>query len=155
MDPGTGTRTATVHASAVLAGARAVLIRGPAGAGKSRLALGLIQAAECRLITFARLVGDDRVELAASHGRLLARPPPALAGLIEVRGLGIRRLDHEPVAVIGLVVDLAAPDAERLPGSAGQEVAISGVYIPLLAIGPGLDPLPAVLARLLTSPAEI
>ena len=155
MDAGTGAQTATVHASAVLAGARAILIRGPAGAGKSRLALGLIQAAQCRLITFARLVGDDRIELAASHGRLLARPPPTLAGLIEVRGLGIRRLDHEPVAVIGLVVDLASPVAERLPGSTEQEVTIAGIILPLMAIGPGLDPLPAVLARLLTSQAEI
>ena len=40
---------------------------------------------------------------------------PELAGLIEVRGLGIRRLPYEPVAVVGLVVDLAAPDGERLP----------------------------------------
>jgi HPr kinase/phosphorylase len=151
MDP----KAATVHASAVLAGRRAVLIRGPAGAGKSRLALALIQAADCGLIPFARLVGDDRVELAACHGRLLARPAQALAGLIEVRGLGIRRLDHEPVAVIGLVVDLASPDAERLPGPAEQEVAIAGISLPLLAIGPGLDALPAVLARLLTSRAEI
>src|SRR5438105_3331163 len=94
--------SATVHASAVLAGARAILIRGPAGAGKSRLALALIGAAECGLIAFARLVGDDRLQLAAAHGRLLARAPPALAGLIEVRGLGLRRLEHEPVAVIGL-----------------------------------------------------
>jgi HPr kinase/phosphorylase len=151
MDP----KAATVHASAVLAGRRAVLIRGPAGAGKSRLALALIQAADCRLIPFARLVGDDRVELAACHGRLLARPAQALAGLIEVRGLGIRRLDHEPVAVIGLVVDLARPEAERLPGPAEQEVAVAGIILPRLAIGPGSDPLPAVLARLLTASAEV
>jgi HPr kinase/phosphorylase len=148
-------KTATVHASAVLAGPRAILIRGPAGAGKSRLALALIRAAECGLITFARLVGDDRLELAASHGRLLARCPPALAGLIEVRGLGIRRLDHEPVAVVGLVVDLAVPEAERLPATAATEVAISSIILPRLAMGPGSDPMPAVLARLLTSGAEV
>ncbi len=148
-------QTSTVHACAVLAGARAILIRGPAGAGKSRLALGLIQAAEGGLLSFARLVGDDRLELAASHGRLLARPAPALAGLIEVRGLGIRRLDHEPVAVVGLVVDLADLQAERLPGTSGQEVAISGIILPRLAIAPGSDPLPAVLARLLTAHAEV
>jgi HPr kinase/phosphorylase len=150
----TASTTATVHASAVLAGARAVLIRGPSGAGKSRLALGLIQAAERGLLTFARLVADDRVELSAAHGRLLARAPPALAGLIEVRGLGIRRLDHEPVAVVGLVVDLAAPEAERLPGPAAQEIVVAGIKTPRLAVGIGLDPLPAVLARLLTAPAE-
>jgi HPr kinase/phosphorylase len=147
--------TATVHASAVLAGPRAILIRGPAGAGKSRLALALIQAAECGLITFARLVGDDRIELAATHGRLLARPPQALAGLIEVRGLGIRRLDYEPVAVVGLVVDLAIPEAERLPGLAGQEVAVAGIILPRLTIGPDMDPMPAVLARHLTAGAEV
>jgi HPr kinase/phosphorylase len=147
--------SATVHASAVLVGPRAVLIRGPAGAGKSRLALALIQAADCGLVTFARLVGDDRIELAACHGRLLARPARPLAGLIEVRGLGIRRLDHEPVAVIGLVVDLGAAAAERLPGTARQEVEVSGIMLPLLAIGPGFDPVPAVLARLLTLAAEV
>src|SRR5450755_1201828 len=137
-------KTATVHASAVLAGPRAILIRGPAGSGKSRLALALIQAAECGRITFARLVCDDRIELMAAHGRLLARSPQALAGLIEVRGLGIRRLAHEPVAVIGLVVELAMPEAERLPEAAEREVAVSGIKLPRLAVGPGTDPLPAV-----------
>jgi HPr kinase/phosphorylase len=149
------TGSATVHASAVLAGSRAILIRGPAGAGKSRLAWGLIQAAECGLIPFARLVGDDRIELAAAHGRLLARPPQALAGLIEVRGLGIRRLDHEPVAVVGLVVDLAVAEAERLPAAAEQEVEIAGIILPRLAFGLGADPMPALLARHLTAGAEV
>jgi HPr kinase/phosphorylase len=150
-----GPATTSVHASAVLAGARAILIRGPAGTGKSRLALGLIQAAQCRLIPFARLVGDDRIELAAAHGRLLARAPPALAGLIEVRGLGIRRLAHEPVAVVGLVVDLALPQAERLPGITEREVEVDGILLPRLAVRPGCDPMPAVLARLLTSYVEV
>ena len=44
------TKSATVHASAVLAGPRAILIRGPAGAGKSRLALAVIQAAQCGIV---------------------------------------------------------------------------------------------------------
>jgi serine kinase of HPr protein (carbohydrate metabolism regulator) len=148
-------QTSTVHASAVLAGPRAILIRGPSGAGKSRLALALIQAAQTGLLTFARLVADDRVELAASHGRLLARPPAALAGLIEVRGLGIRRLDHEPVAVVGLVVDLAAAGARRLPEASERETLISGIKVPSLPIAPGADPLPAVLALLLTADAGL
>jgi HPr kinase/phosphorylase len=148
-------KTATVHASAVLAGRRAVLICGPAGAGKSRLALALVQAADGGLLSFARLVGDDRIELAVAHGRLLARPAQALAGLIEVRGLGIRRLAYEPVAVIGLVVDLAVTEAERLPEAAGEEIEVAGIKLPRLAVGPGSDPLPAVLARLLTASAEV
>ncbi len=105
----------TIHASAVLVGARAVLIRGAAGSGKSSLALALISAGENGTFKFARLVGDDRVHVEAAHGRLLVRPHATLAGLIEVRGLGIRRLPFEPLAVVGLVVDLGA-DSERLPG---------------------------------------
>jgi serine kinase of HPr protein (carbohydrate metabolism regulator) len=142
----------TVHATAALAGARAVLIRGPAGAGKSRLALALLAAAQTGLIPFARLVGDDRLHLEESHGRLLARPAPALAGLIEVRGLGLYRLDHEPVAVVGLVVDLGADDAERLPERA--EAVVGGVRLPRLAVAAGADPLPLVLAAL-AAPAGI
>lgn len=138
--------TATVHASAVLAGARAVLIRGGSGSGKSRLAMALIQAAETGSLRFARLVGDDRVHIEVRHDRLLVWPAPALAGLIEVRGLGIRRLDHEPVAVVGLVVDLAAEDAERLP--AASDTVVSGIRLPRLAVAAGADPLPAVIALL-------
>jgi HPr kinase/phosphorylase len=136
----------TVHASAVLVGARAVLIRGPSGAGKSRLALALIEAARAGTLRFARLVGDDRVHLEPANGRLLVRPAEALAGLIEVRGIGIRRFDHEPCAVVGLLVDLAAADAERLPETERQHAAIAGLSLPRLAIAAGAEALPAVLA---------
>ena len=60
----------TIHASAVLVGPRAVLIRGASGAGKSRLAFDLI-AAGGRLLPFARLVADDRTTVEAVGGRLL------------------------------------------------------------------------------------
>ena len=149
------TDSPTVHASAVLVGARAVLIRGPAGAGKSRLALALIEAAQTPLIPFARLVADDRVELEARHGRLLARAPEALAGLIEVRGLGIRRLPYEPVAVIGTIVDLAAPDAQRLPSPPERQVEVAGILLPRLAVASGVDPFPAVLALFGTPDAGV
>jgi HPr kinase/phosphorylase len=145
--------TPTVHASAVLVGRRAVLIRGPAGAGKSQLALALLQAADTGLLQFARLVGDDRVHLEARHGRLLVRPAAALAGLIEVRGLGVRRLDYEPVAVVGLVVDLAAEDAERMP--AASETVLLGVPVRRLALPPGAAPLAPVLALLRSPDGDI
>jgi HPr kinase/phosphorylase len=145
---------ATVHASAVLVGSHAVLIRGPAGAGKSSLAFALIGAAQSGRIPFARLVADDRVALAASHGRLLARPAEALAGLIEVRGLGIRRLDYEPVAVVGWVVDLADPKASRLPEAADREVTLAGITLPRLGIAAGTDPLSAVSALWSTAERE-
>jgi HPr kinase/phosphorylase len=139
----------TIHASAVLVGARAVLIRGPSGSGKSRLALELIQAARGGALRFARLVGDDRVHIEAANSRLLVRPAPTLAGLLEVRGVGIVKLPHEPSAVVGLVVDLGA-EAERLPVAAQQRTELEGVALARLAVAAGAAALPAVLA-LLTS----
>ena len=137
----------TIHASAVLVGARAVLIRGPSGSGKSRLAFDLISAAGGPM-RFARLVADDRAELEAAGGRLLVRPAPALAGLIEVCGLGIRRLPYEPVAVIGLVVDLAAADAQRLPGPEQARITIEGIPLARIAVAPGEAAFARVIAAL-------
>jgi HPr kinase/phosphorylase len=144
----TAAERGTVHASAVLVGARAVLIRGPSGSGKSRLALDLIQAAEGGTLLFARLVADDRVHLQRSGGRLLVRPAEALAGLIEVYGVGVLRLQYEPSAVVGLVVDLGAADAERLPDPASRTTEIAGIKLPRLAVASDSAALPAVLAVL-------
>lgn len=138
----------TIHATAVLVGARAVLIQGPPGAGKSRLALALLAAAQTGQLAFARLVADDRALIEPMHGRLLVRPAPALAGLIEVRGLGIRRVPFEPVAVVGTVVELAAKDAGRLPEPASRDVLIAQIRLPRLAVAPGIEPLPLLLAAL-------
>ena len=63
-----------MHASAVLVGDRAVLIRGPSGSGKSRLAFDLILAGRSGQIPPAILVGDDRVHLDTSGENLIARP---------------------------------------------------------------------------------
>jgi len=123
----------THHASAVLIGPKAILIRGPSGRGKSSLAWRLIEAGRQRLLPFARLVGDDRVELAAAHGRLLVRPAQTLAGLVEIRCLGIRKLAFEPVAQVGLVVDLGPPGPERLPEPGATIITIEGITLPRLA----------------------
>jgi HPr kinase/phosphorylase len=140
----------TIHASAILLGARAVLIRGPAGSGKSRLALALLQAGNVGLLPFTRLVGDDRLHVAAVHGRLLVRPARTLAGLIEVRGLGIRRVPFEPVAVVSMAVDLAAGDSERLPGRESAVTEVAGISLPRLAVAPGDDAFPPLIAALQT-----
>ena len=139
-----------IHGSAVLAGARAVLIRGAAGSGKSSLAFALIRAGETGALPFTRLVGDDRVYIEAAHGRLTVRPAAALEGLIEIRGLGIRRLAFEPLAVVGLVVDLGASDSERLPAADSAVTEVAGIGLPRLAVAPGTDPLPLLFAALRT-----
>jgi HPr kinase/phosphorylase len=143
--------SATVHASAVKVGDRAVLIRGPSGSGKSRLALDLILAGRAGQLPPAILVGDDRVHLATDGEKCWVRPARELAGLIEIRGLGIRRLDHAGEAVVGLVVDLAAIDAERLPPPEALEIDLSGVKIPRIPVDPSFNPLPLVVAALTTT----
>jgi len=144
----------TIHASAVLVGGRAVLIQGPSGSGKSRLALALLQAAQNGALPFARLVGDDRVHVERAHGRLLVRPAEALAGLLEVRGLGIRRVPFEPLAVVGLVVELGLAGPDRLPDPAAGKAEIGGIRLPRLAVAGGRDPLPLVLAYLRTPDSQ-
>jgi HPr kinase/phosphorylase len=139
---------ASVHASAVLVGNRAVLIRGPSGSGKSRLAFDLVLAGRSGQIAPAMLVGDDRVHLGVSAGQLIVRPAPALAGLIEIRGLGIRRCDFVNEAVVGLIVDLDAADAARLPPPLALTAELSGIKIPRIPVGIGYEARPLVIAAL-------
>ena len=141
----------SVHASAVKVGTLAVLIRGPSGSGKSRLAFDLIMAGRAGVVERAVLVGDDRVRLDTAGGELLVSAVPELAGLIEIRGLGIRRCDYVPEAVVALVVDLAAEDAERLPPPEALEVRLNGVLIPRIPVGTRYQPLPLVVAALTTT----
>ena len=141
----------TIHASAVLLGPRAALICGRSGSGKSRLALALLEAANSGALPFARLVADDRAQVEAVHGRLIVRPATALAGLIEVHGLGIRRVAFERIAVVDFLVELAAENAARLPDAAARRAIVAGIGVPRLAVAPGADPLPLVLAYLATA----
>ena len=141
---------ASVHASAVRVGNRGVLIRGPSGSGKSRLAFDLITSGRSGQIAPAILVGDDRVHLDTDAGQLHVRPADELAGLIEIRGLGIRHLPFEPVAVVGLVIDLAVNETERLPGQADLRVVIAGITLRRIPVGVGIDPFGLVIAALRT-----
>ena len=117
---------ACVHASCVAIGGRGVLLVGPSGSGKSDLALRLVDGG-------AELVADDRVALRRAGGRLVADAPPALAGLLEVRGLGIVRLPARGPTALALVADLdPAREIERLPEAAARELL--GVALPALAV---------------------
>jgi HPr kinase/phosphorylase len=146
--------TGSVHASAVVVGDCGVLIRGPSGAGKSRLAFDLILAGRAGQIATATLVGDDRVLLEAVQDRLMVRPVPELAGLIEIRGLGIRACDFVEQAWVGLMVDLSAEDADRLPEPESLVVNLHGIKIPRIPAGIGFSALPLVLAAFSTRPSD-
>ena len=123
-----------IHATAVArhtpAGWRGALIQGPSGVGKSDLALRLIGQGW-------RLIADDWTHLWASDGALYAATPAAIAGRIEVRGLGIVVAPIRPLARMVLAVQCTHEAIERLPEPAAW--AWSGVEIPQLR----LDPRPA------------
>ncbi len=120
------TKAALVHATAVAIEGRGLLLRGPPGAGKSDLALRLIDRG-------ARLVADDQAELRRAGKRILVGAPAAIAGLIEVRGIGIIRLDALKEAPLALLVDLVSPaEVERLPDRRFEDVL--GLTIPLIAL---------------------
>jgi HPr kinase/phosphorylase len=149
-----GAGPASVHATAVQVGNHAVLIRGPSGAGKSLLAFELILAGRSGQIPPTLLVGDDRVHLETRAAQVLVRPAPRLAGLIEIYGLGIRRCEFAEEAILGLVVDLAAPDAERLPPPEAFWTSICGIKLPRIPILRGFSGLPVIAAALTTMNAD-
>ncbi|NNG04565.1 MAG: hypothetical protein HKM95_10755 [Inquilinus sp.] len=131
----------TVHATCVAVESVGILLRGPSGSGKSDLALRLIDGG-------ASLVADDRVHLAPGEGddsgAVVARPPAALAGLLEVRGLGPVPVATVPSVRLGLVVDLRPGEPlERLPDP--TSCAYLGVTLPLLQLDPFRPSAPAVL----------
>ncbi len=113
--------TSQVHGTCVAIAGIGVLLRGPSGSGKSDLALRLIDRG-------AQLVADDRVTLQREEDGIVASAPPALAGRIEVRGLGVARLPSVARARLGVVIDLVdATAVERLPDRAGCELLGVGV----------------------------
>lgn len=114
---------------------RGLLIEGPPGSGKSSLALALIDRG-------AVLVGDDGVALERRGDRLWAHPPPAIAGKLEIRGVGIIDL---PAAAAPLALVLSLGDAaDRLP--AAVPVDREGLPLPWLRFQ-AAAPLAAVRAE--------
>lgn len=122
-----------IHASTVVIGERGILVRGASGSGKSTLALALIEAA-CQRSRFARLVADDRTEIVARGGRLLARPVSPLEGLVERRGLGLTPERHLDAVVVSLIVDLVPEEPPRLPDPEDLVVTLSGIGLPRLKL---------------------
>lgn len=128
-----------IHASCALIGRQGVLILGESGSGKSDLLLRLMDDG-------ARLVADDRTELYIAGKRLMARAPKSIAGLMEVRGLGIIKQPFAKSAAVALAVQLGM--AERLPERA--------FYAPPEGL-PQVKPVPLIVldGREASAPARI
>ncbi|MGE4373224.1 MAG: HPr kinase/phosphorylase [Xanthobacter sp.] len=123
--PGEGFVRPSIHAGCVAVGDAGILVRGPAGSGKSTFILKLILDAP-RCLPQGELVADDRVLLSLGHGALWAAPSPVLAGLVEVRGLGILRFPHRPYVRLTHVVDLGEEN-DRLPER--RNVDVKGINL--------------------------
>lgn len=121
-----------LHASAVALDGAAIMLRGPSGSGKSTICLALIEHYG------AQLIADDRLYADTDADTVMLRPHDGLAGLIEMRGLGVLRMAHLPTARLALVVELVAADAvPRIAPMATTEIA--GCAIALLRLH-GHDP---------------
>jgi hypothetical protein len=118
----------TIHATCVAIGGRGILLLGPSGAGKSDLALRLIDRG-------AKLVSDDRVVTIVAGTQLRASPPPAIAGKLEVRGIGIVECPY--ISDVPLALCLALDQApDRMPPDVLPIRTIDGIALPLLALAP-------------------
>ncbi|MGQ3673580.1 HPr kinase/phosphorylase [Xanthobacter sp. TB0136] len=117
----------TIHASCVAIGTAGVLIRGSSGTGKSALALQLMLDAP-RALPLARLVADDRVHLKTHGPLLMASAPPILSGLLEVRGLGLRRFPFQAEVALTHLIDLGH-DGPRLPDEQTGQIMLSGIKL--------------------------
>ena len=106
--------SASVHATCVAIKGRGVLIEGASGAGKSDLALRLIDRG-------AVLVSDDQVLLARRGDAVYASAPATIAGKLEVPGLGIVELPYAASAPVALLVRIGSP--ERMPEPGSRDVA--------------------------------
>ncbi len=151
MAPTDATDSQILHGTAIALGDRAVLLRGASGAGKSDLALRAMAASlGCFAERPFELVGDDQVIVHRAGERLMVNAHPRLAGLIEVRGLGILPVPHKPEAGLLLVADLAAGrDIVRLLDP-WPVTDVLGVPMPVMRIAPFEASAPLKLALALT-----
>jgi len=98
----------TLHATTIAFDGRAILLTGASGSGKSALALQLMAIG-------AGLVADDQTILTLQGAQIIATCPPAIAGMIEARGVGLLNTPPLPQAIVALVIDLDRVETERLP----------------------------------------
>lgn len=124
-----------LHGTALVLRDRGVLITGDSGSGKSRLALALMSWAS-RHGFFCRLVADDQLFAENRSGRLVLRAPPAISGLIEVRGHGPAVIARQGGCVVDLLARLVADGSA--PRLADRETAtVEGCRIDALTLPSG------------------
>lgn len=127
------------HGTAVALKGCGALLLGQSGAGKSALALDMIARG-------AALIADDRTICTRQNDEIRLSAPPAIAGMIEARGIGLLKSPAAASARLTVVVDLDRPEPERLPPR--REISCAGLHFPLI-LGRDLGHLGAALMVLL------
>lgn len=145
-----------IHATAIVVGTRGIAFVGPSGAGKSLMALDFLAGArEAGL--FAVLIGDDRIDISARAGVLVARGPESIRGLIEVRGSGIHRVATIEAAILHLAIQpVQQASSPRLPSEGERFELADGLSLPLLRLprAEGLRPW-SLYRSILSQPVDI
>ncbi|MBB4479674.1 HPr kinase/phosphorylase [Rhizobium etli] len=137
-----------IHATAIVVGRTGLLFSGPSGWGKSMLAFTCMAEAR-RLGLFTALIADDQVLLSEEAGSVIATCPPSIAGLIELRGTGIVRLDHIPRAAMHYAVLPGSASGENRVPPEGEIVSLAaGFSLPALRLLTGVpSPLAVLMAK--------
>ncbi len=119
-----------IHTTCINLNGKGVLILGAPGSGKSDLALRLIR--HCG----AKLVSDDRTDIQISENKIIAHTPSKIAGLLEVRGIGIQKMPYLETTEVNLAIELVKDfkDVPRLPDKMFYE--IGGIKIPCIKLYP-------------------
>lgn len=112
-----------IHGSCVAISGKGVVLRGPSGSGKSDLALRLIDDG-------ASLISDDQITISVRDKRVFASAPPAIAGMLEARGIGIVQLEYLDETQVHLIIDLVPTESvERMPVE--SSTTLEGISLPL------------------------
>lgn len=122
--------TETIHATSIAIDGKGVLILGKSGSGKSDLALRLIDRG-------ATLISDDYTIASARDGTVILDAPENIAGIMEVRHLGLIEMPHVGAvpARLAITLDDSPP---RMPEN-DLQICLAGINIPLLSLA-GLEP---------------
>ncbi|MDH5187872.1 MAG: HPr kinase/phosphatase C-terminal domain-containing protein [Rhodospirillaceae bacterium] len=129
----------TVHATTIAINGEGVLIRGPAGSGKSDLGLRLIDGG-------GALVADDYTKLELIDGTIIVSPPEPISGMMEIRGVGVVQMGTIGTAPLVIIVNLVRHELiERLPEHHTEK--IMGINIPVIELDP-FEPSAAAKVRI-------
>ncbi len=114
-----------IHASAIIINNKGILVRGESGSGKSLLVLQCLDVFDKK----SALIADDRVDISLENGEIYMHTPKNIEGLIELRGRGVIKKEHENRAKLDLIIDLV-DEFDRYPQEDEFFITLKGIKFP-------------------------